>query len=113
MEEWTTARDMDDDDIEEEVTELGEQLLDRLSRYLGGETILPVAFATITELIKHQDWRYRHAALKGMYICMYVCVCVCIFVCIFVSIPNLFSFSNSFCCFCNNYRAYKTSRLAI
>jgi len=64
-EEWDQEEDEEDED---EVTnhDVGDECIDRLALALGGKTIIPVLFAHVGNLLKHQDWRQRHTALMAI-----------------------------------------------
>eukprot|EP01134_Creolimax_fragrantissima_P002765 CFRG2765T1 len=59
---WTSEDDTDDD-FEETISLIGEQVLDRIARALGGKTILPFAFQSIMAMLQNNAWQQRHAAL--------------------------------------------------
>ncbi|KAI1730971.1 HEAT-like repeat domain-containing protein [Ditylenchus destructor] len=63
--EWSEMDDADED-IEEENAGIGETSLDRVSCALGGKAILPHALQCVTELLKNEDWKYRHAGIMAL-----------------------------------------------
>lgn len=61
-EEWDNADDTDDDDNETNAI-VAEQGLDRIARYIGGKSVLPMAFQLIPTFLGSPEWQKRHAAL--------------------------------------------------
>ncbi|KXS13655.1 importin subunit beta-3 [Gonapodya prolifera JEL478] len=60
-EAWHTS---DDNYYSEEPSaDAAEEYLDRLSRSLGGKSVLPVTFAAIPALLSSNEWNKRHAGL--------------------------------------------------
>ncbi|KAG2182508.1 hypothetical protein INT43_007439 [Umbelopsis isabellina] len=64
-EKWYTTDDLDDDDSEENYV-VGEHAMDRLARYLGGKSVLPVSFQFIPQMLQSEQWQQRHAALMAI-----------------------------------------------
>ncbi|TPX44882.1 hypothetical protein SeLEV6574_g04238 [Synchytrium endobioticum] len=62
---WYTTTDLEDMD-NDDFPLVGEQAMDRLARYLGGKTIVPVTFGLIPKMISSQDWQKRYAALMAI-----------------------------------------------
>ncbi|KAG8277165.1 Importin-5 [Homalodisca vitripennis] len=69
--------DLDDDDdwsVLDEISEddndsnnvVAESALDRLACSLGGKTMFPQIVQNIPDMMKHPDWKYRHAALMAI-----------------------------------------------
>ncbi|EEB07876.1 karyopherin Sal3 [Schizosaccharomyces japonicus yFS275] len=65
LQEWLDTEDLDSDENDANHI-VAEQALDRLSRKLGGKTILPQAFSWLPGLIGSQKWSERHAALMAI-----------------------------------------------
>ncbi len=60
--DWYTLEQLDDDDNDSNET-VGEQGMDRISRYLG-KHILPTCFDLIPKLLSSPDWNRRHSGLR-------------------------------------------------
>ncbi|KAI8900835.1 armadillo-type protein [Globomyces pollinis-pini] len=61
--DWYKGETIEDDDESTNETS-GEQAMDRLAIYLGGEIVLPIAFHHIPTMLASPDWQKRHAALR-------------------------------------------------
>eukprot|EP01103_Thecamoeba_quadrilineata_P011595 TRINITY_DN279_c0_g1_i1.p1 TRINITY_DN279_c0_g1~~TRINITY_DN279_c0_g1_i1.p1 ORF type:complete len:1093 (+),score=229.45 TRINITY_DN279_c0_g1_i1:45-3323(+) len=53
-------------DITDDQRDIGEESLDRLSIALGGNTLAPILFNTLPQLLSNEDWRQRYAALMAI-----------------------------------------------
>ena len=49
-----------------ELYEFGQECLDRLALSLGGNTVAPMAYSMLGQLMSSQDWKQRHAALIAL-----------------------------------------------
>ncbi|KNC50497.1 importin beta-3 [Thecamonas trahens ATCC 50062] len=56
----------DEDEFEIGISDFGEQALDRLAVALGGNTVLPVVLEFVPQMLKHNEWTYRRAALIAL-----------------------------------------------
>ncbi|WBW75062.1 karyopherin/importin beta family nuclear import signal receptor Sal3 [Schizosaccharomyces osmophilus] len=65
LQEWLETNDLDQDESDANHI-VAEQAMDRLSRKLGGKTILPPSFSWLPGLISSQKWSERHAALMAI-----------------------------------------------
>lgn len=65
LQEWLNTDDLDQDESDANHV-VAEQAMDRLSRKLGGKTILPPSFTWLPRLIASQKWSERHAALMAI-----------------------------------------------
>ncbi|CCG80667.1 Importin subunit beta-3 [Taphrina deformans PYCC 5710] len=63
--EWLSTDDLDSDESDANHV-AGEQALDRLSRKLGGKTILSPCFQWLPKLMSSTKWQERHAALMAL-----------------------------------------------
>ncbi|KAK7090444.1 importin-5-like [Littorina saxatilis] len=66
--EWAFQDEVEDEDHDSNAI-AAESGLDRLACALGGKTMLPHIVATISTMLSHEDWRYRHAALMAVSAC--------------------------------------------
>ncbi|CAD8128052.1 unnamed protein product [Paramecium sonneborni] len=68
--EWKRPPEGFNDDIEQdedcETTRFGMSSIDRLIESLGKQEMLPVLNPIVSELLKHQDWRYKNAAIMAL-----------------------------------------------
>ncbi|PVU97624.1 hypothetical protein BB561_000436 [Smittium simulii] len=62
---WFSVENLEDED-ENEVSDFGEQALDRLACSLGGKQLLPTAFQHIPTMLNAPEWQKRHAALMAI-----------------------------------------------
>ncbi|XP_076436016.1 importin-5-like isoform X1 [Babylonia areolata] len=67
-EDWAFQDEAEDEDHDNNAI-AAESALDRLACALGGKTMLGQIVATISTMLGHQDWRYRHAALMAVSAC--------------------------------------------
>ncbi|XP_071084426.1 importin-5-like [Haliotis cracherodii] len=71
--DWS-VQDKDEDEDEADSNAIaGESALDRLACALGGKTMLPHIVTNISQMMAHDDWRYRHAALMAISACAEGC----------------------------------------
>ncbi|CAD5228158.1 unnamed protein product [Bursaphelenchus okinawaensis] len=63
--DWLACDNIDEDEDEENVG-IGEMALDRICCAVGGKAVMQPLLQAINEIIKHEDWRYRHAAIMGL-----------------------------------------------
>ncbi|CAD8079878.1 unnamed protein product [Paramecium primaurelia] len=68
--EWMKPPEGFNDDIEQdedcETTRFGMSSIDRLIESLGKKEMLPLLNPIVSELLRHQDWRCKHAAIMGL-----------------------------------------------
>ncbi|CAK67710.1 unnamed protein product (macronuclear) [Paramecium tetraurelia] len=53
-------------DEDQETTNFGMSSIDRLIESQGKKEMLPVLNPIVSELLRHQDWRYQHAAIMAL-----------------------------------------------
>ncbi|KAI6241840.1 Importin-5 [Aphelenchoides fujianensis] len=63
--EWLALDDINNDDDEDNVS-AGETSLDRICCSVGGKFIMQPLLQAINQMQKHEDWRWRHAAIMGL-----------------------------------------------
>ena len=62
--DWHSAEsDTHETDGEGELYEFGQECLDRVALALGGATVMPIAYALLSQWAVDPDWKKRHAAL--------------------------------------------------
>lgn len=61
--EWYQGETIEDENESSNET-AGEQAMDRLAIYLGGNIVLPIAFSLIPTMLAAPEWNKRHAALR-------------------------------------------------
>ncbi|CAK69294.1 unnamed protein product (macronuclear) [Paramecium tetraurelia] len=68
--EWMKPPEGFNDDIEQdedcETTRFGMSSIDRLIESLGRKEMLPLLNPIVSELLRHQDWRCKHAAIMAL-----------------------------------------------
>lgn len=64
-EEWSFQDNLEDTDVDSNPV-TGESSLDRFTCGLGGKAVLPHIISTIPQMLQHEDWKYRHAALLAV-----------------------------------------------
>ncbi|GFR78745.1 importin-5 [Elysia marginata] len=67
-EDWA-LQDVEDDEDTESNPIAGEAALDRLACALGGKTMLPHIVSNISQMLQHDDWKYRYAGLMAVSAC--------------------------------------------
>ncbi|XP_014288134.1 importin-5 [Halyomorpha halys] len=63
--EWSVSDEIVEDDNDSNNV-VAESALDRLACGLGGKTILPQVLQNIPNMLTHENWKYRHAALMAI-----------------------------------------------
>ncbi|GFN79969.1 importin-5 [Plakobranchus ocellatus] len=66
--DWS-LQDVEDDEDTESNPIAGEAALDRLACSLGGKTMLPPIVSNISQMLQHDDWKYRYAGLMAVSAC--------------------------------------------
>lgn len=64
-EEWSVSDEIDEDDTSDNNV-IAESALDRLACGLGGKTVLPHIVNNISNMLAHENWKQRHAALMAI-----------------------------------------------
>ncbi|CAD8070471.1 unnamed protein product [Paramecium primaurelia] len=68
--EWMKPPEGFNDNVEQdedcETTNFGMSSIDRLIESQGKKDMLPVLNPIVSELLRHQDWRYQHAAIMAL-----------------------------------------------
>ncbi|CEP09674.1 hypothetical protein [Parasitella parasitica] len=64
-ESWYTTDELEEDDNEENYV-MGESTLDRIARTLGGQTVVPIVFQYIPQMLQSGEWQQRRAALMAI-----------------------------------------------
>lgn len=62
---WAESDENDDDDTNDNNI-IAESALDRLACGLGGKSVLPHIISTIPNMLVHEDWKQRYAALMAV-----------------------------------------------
>ncbi|CAD8204866.1 unnamed protein product [Paramecium octaurelia] len=69
-EEWMKPAEGFNDDIQQdedcETTRFGMSSIDRLIESIGDKEMLPVLSPIVNQLLQHQDWRYKYAAILAL-----------------------------------------------
>ncbi|XP_035828503.1 importin-5 [Aplysia californica] len=66
--EWS-IQDVEDDEDTDSNPIAGEAALDRLACALGGKIMLPQIVGNISQMLQHDDWKYRYAGLMAVSAC--------------------------------------------
>eukprot|EP00744_Colponema_vietnamica_P001246 GILI01002088.1.p1 GENE.GILI01002088.1~~GILI01002088.1.p1 ORF type:complete len:1106 (+),score=379.50 GILI01002088.1:190-3507(+) len=65
-EAWATGARWEEEDDDESLALFGQEVIDRLGRYVGADVVTPILYPRVNAYIQNPDYRFRRAALMAL-----------------------------------------------